>query len=105
MDVAKHYEPLTKEKLENIKKLQKVDVIYALLEGETHMKEGFPITENELKKMPELNESVDDYFILKKLGDQIIPPIMTREKYNMYLNNEIPLSNFEFNKIFKKDDE
>lgn len=95
MDIEKFYEPLTEEKLEEIKKLQKVDVIYVLLEGETHMKEGFPITENVVKKMPELNESVEGYFIHKELRDQIIPPIMTMEKYNKYINGEIPLSKLE----------
>mgnify|MGYP006273718691 CR=1 FL=1 len=97
MDIKKFYEPLTEERLEEIKKLQKVDIIYAMLEGETHSEKDFPITENELRKMPELNESVEGYFIRKDLGDQIIPPIMSKEKYDMYVNNEVPLPKLENN--------
>lgn len=92
MDIQKHYEPLTKKRLEEIKKIQKTETIYAIFEGETHIKEDQPTTNNELKKMPELNESTEDYYILRDLGDSIIPPIMSREKYNKYINGEVPLS-------------
>lgn len=92
MDIQKHYEPLTKKRLEEIKKMQKTETIYAIFEGETQIEEDKLTTNNELKKMPELNESTEDYYILRDLRNSIIPPIMSKEKYNKYINGEVPLS-------------
>ena len=94
MEVQEHYEPLTTKHVKKFKKLQPGKDLYVMIDHEVIVsKEGYPVVHTESKKMPELNESVEGFYIKKETGDSIIPILMTEETYNKYLNGKIPSPN------------
>lgn len=96
MNVQEHFEPLTTKHVKKFKKLQPGKDLYVMIDKAViTSNEGYPVMHTESKKMPELNESVEGFYIMKEMGDSIIPVIMTEETYNKYLNGEIPSLNLE----------